>query len=155
VLAILGVLLLGVIYRSAFTVAPKQTPEVSAPEPMPPQPVATITASNLFREYRENEVAADARYKEPYVEVYGILESINNDLLDRPYIVFRTTNTFSGIRCFFDATAKPLLARLQRGERFSVIGKCDGELAGDVILKGCRFGGNPPVGVDSAAPGTR
>lgn len=46
------------------------------------------TATELYREYNANEVAADAKYKNKWVQVRGRVASVAKDMAGTPYIAF-------------------------------------------------------------------
>jgi hypothetical protein len=45
-------------------------------------------AKRIFKDYRENEVAADGKYKGKWFVVTGKVSEISKDFRDKPYLVF-------------------------------------------------------------------
>lgn len=130
-----GIGVLGNIGRnSSSTVSNNGT--VSQPAKNTKTPVAELTASQLFSAYEDNEVAADNAYKGKWIKVSGTVESIGKDILDDPYIAFKTGDLAFSVQVYFDDASK--LGSIKKGQRLTVIGKCDGKL-GNVFVKYAFF----------------
>lgn len=98
--------------------------------------VANVTATQLFSEYRENEVAADEKYKGKSVVVTGEVESIGKDITDTMYVTLKTKSSVFGIQAFFSDAHKSTVASMKKGQRLSVKCQCDGKMM-NVLLKHC------------------
>lgn len=48
---------------------------------------ASATAVQIYDQYNANEVAADAKYRDKWVQVTGKLQSVAKDITDDPYLV--------------------------------------------------------------------
>lgn len=97
-----------------------------------------ISAEDLVGAYLENEIAADQLYKDKYVNVSGIVESIAKDILGHPFILLKSKH-FIKVQCtFYDPKAIPVLARLKPGQKISVEGICLGKFLNVQI----KCGGN-------------
>lgn len=78
--------------------------------------VVTVSATSLFREYEQNEVATDMRLKGKIVEIHGAITGVNKDFWDSVYVTLRTPNQF------MDASVRPIksdidkIARLRKGQ---------------------------------------
>ena len=93
----------------------------------------------LFRQYEANQVAADAKYEDRILQVTGIVDSIGKDILGRIYITFKVDGEqIFSVQCFFEDRFKDEVARLKKGQKTVLIGKCRGKL-GNVLLVGCHF----------------
>src|SRR6266852_4648886 len=79
-----------------------------------PAPVMTVSAQQLASAYKDNEVAADERYKGKVIAVTGIIDSIGKDTLDTPYVVLGGGDRFSitSVQCMFGDEYKSQLAVL-------------------------------------------
>lgn len=97
---------------------------------------STITATQLFKEYEDNEVLADKRYKDKYFYVEGVIGDIGRDILDDIYVVLKTNNLMFGVQCYIED--EELVAQLKKGMKITVYGKCDG-LLGNVGMKDCKL----------------
>ena len=84
----------------------------------------TISASKLYKEYNENEIAADEKYKGKIIEVTGVIRDIGNDIMDNAYITLVGNEYFGDIQCYFNE--KSVVAKLSKGKRITVIGSCSG-----------------------------
>ena len=97
-----------------------QSPKVTSDS----NPSVTISASKLYKEYNENEIAADEKYKGKIIEVTGVIRDIGNDIMDNAYITLVGNEYFGDIQCYFNE--KSVVAKLSKGERITVIGSCSG-----------------------------
>ncbi|MEO9484375.1 MAG: hypothetical protein ABJG47_13040 [Ekhidna sp.] len=97
---------------------------------------STISARQLFKQYEDNEVLADKRYKDKYFYVEGVISDIGKDILDDIYVVLKTDNVMFGVQCYIDD--EELVAQLEKGMKVTFHGKCDGVL-GSVGMKNCTF----------------
>ena len=97
-----------------------QSPKVTSDS----NPSVTISASKLYKEYNENEIAADEKYKGKIIEVTGVIRDIGNDIMDNAYITLVGDEYFGDIQCYFNE--KSVVAKLSKGKRVTVIGSCSG-----------------------------
>ena len=95
-----------------------------------------VTASDLYREYRSNEVAADEKYKGKILTVTGTVESVGKDIADTPYVAIKAGDVIGSVQCMFSEQYSSDLASLHKGDEVKIRGKCDGKF-GNVILRGC------------------
>ena len=107
-----------------------QSPKVTSDS----NPSVTISASKLYKEYNENEIAADEKYKGKIIEVTGVIRDIGNDIMDNAYITLVGNEYFGDIQCYFNE--KSVLASLSKGKRITVMGSCSG-LMMNVHLNDC------------------
>ena len=99
-----------------------QNPKVTSDS----NPSVTISASKLYKEYNENEIAADEKYKGKIIEVTGVIRDIGNDIMDNAYITLVGNEYFGDIQCYFKE--KSVVAKLSKGKRITIIGSCSGLL---------------------------
>ena len=97
-----------------------QSPKVTSDS----NPSVTISASKLYKEYNENEIAADEKYKGKIIEVTGVIRDIGNDIMDNAYITLVGNEYLGDIQCYFNE--KSVVAKLSKGKRITVIGSCSG-----------------------------
>ena len=97
-----------------------QSPKVTSDS----NPSVRISASKLYKEYNENEIAADEKYKGKIIEVTGVIRDIGNDIMDNAYITLVGNEYFGDIQCYFNE--KSVVAKLSKGKRVTVIGSCFG-----------------------------
>lgn len=101
-------------------------------------PEYTLDAETLGREYVENEVRADLRYKGKVVRVVGMcgnIEKIGFD--DTPSFTLHTPKGAADIGCQFSKNQEHVLADLKAWEIVAVRGVCQGKIFATVILRGC------------------
>jgi len=100
----------------------------------------TVSASTIVDDYKNNEVAADEKYKGKVVEVSGTIESIAKDVMDTMYVTLAGGGEFEmrSVQCYFADSEKDKLASLSKGSRLTVKGRCEG-LMMNVQLKGCTI----------------
>ena len=92
-----------------------------------------VDASNLYDEYKDNEVAADAKYKGKVVEVSGEIDHISSSFGKSSV----TLGGMLGATCYFSKSEEGVLASLSKGQVITVRGTVDGKLMG-VNLKNCH-----------------
>ena len=78
---------------------PAETPQIPSYE------VIEISAGQLYQEYRNNEVAADLKYKGKMLKVTGIVRTVGEDILGNPYVVIvGDKNDWRGVQCLYPET---------------------------------------------------
>lgn len=103
--------------------------------------VIEISAADLFAEYDDNAVAADAKYKGKKLKVTGIVSDIGTDILDQVYVSLDTGEYFFTIQCYFsDKDEESKVAQLSKGDEIAVLGTCEG-MTLNVALKRCEIVG--------------
>lgn len=98
---------------------------------------AEISAEKLFSAYDANEVAADNNYKGKQLLITGTVNEISKDFTDAIIVQLDGGGYIQEVWCYFD-DAKAA-ANLSKGDRISVIGKCDGFVMKNVIVKDCKL----------------
>lgn len=154
--------LIGLILLLAALLACKEeTPRTSAaPEPAapaaPPKPTSApgtapssavkgsvvVKIDNLLSDYKDNEVAADAKYKGKRVTVVGVVKEIKKDFLDSPYVILGRNRgsdfEIPQAQCSFDENATSTLVKLKKGDVVGLLCECDGLLM-NVQLTDCKL----------------
>ena len=88
--------------------------------------VIEITSINLSKEYEQNEISADNKYKGKFVEVSGQIDDIGKDILDDMYITLKGSNFMNGVQVYFDDGDGNIVASLSKNTRVTVVCKVDG-----------------------------
>lgn len=102
-------------------------------------PMIEVNAYDLMKEYKENEVAADQKYKGKVFKVTGVVENIGTDILDDVYITLETEDGFYSIQCYFSKQSEiDKVASLQKGQQITLEGRCSG-MTLNVIMKNCEI----------------
>lgn len=127
-----GLFALGVL-GSMFGVTPTESGggRPKSMEELPPR----VLAYDLVKQYAENEVAADERYKGKKLWVGGTVERVGKDIMDDSYVALKGMDIRS-VQCFFEDEKQ--LATLKVGSRIVIEGECDG-LMMNVLLKDCSI----------------
>lgn len=95
----------------------------------------------MIQEYKDNEVAADEKYKGKTVKVTGLVKDIGKDIFDSSYITINDGKdiTWDYAQCYFknkDEIAK--VANLQKGDTVTLIGKV-GSYSLSLTINKCVF----------------
>lgn len=99
------------------------------------KPDYSVTASQLFKDFSENESKADSLYVGNILIVQGNIKEIihtNNEWI----ILLETNDPFSGISCSLDNPENTSTESLKTGKHITVKGQCSGMLI-DVLLNNC------------------
>ncbi len=99
-----------------------------------------VTAAELIRAYKANEVSADERYKDVPLAVSGTVDSIGKDILDNMYVTLKGDEKyeFTSVQCIFSDEHKSALSSLTKGDHVRVVGICKGKL-GNILLRECSL----------------
>ena len=105
------------------------------------EPELNISATELINAYKENEVKADKTYKGKIVEVNGIVDGIDSDMDDKAVVRLSDGDEFSfdNVQCCIDDENQDKACELKKGENVTIIGKEDGEIAGQPCIKNCKI----------------
>ena len=100
--------------------------------------LANLDAFTLVREYSNNEVAADEKYKGKLLVVSGVIDKIGKDIADAMYVELKGGGEFElrGVQCYCDDSHT--LSGLSNGQWVKIRGTCDG-LMMNVQLKECEI----------------
>lgn len=128
----------GVVRQSVYNAlmnASKNMPE--------PESVISIYATDLYKQYDDNEIAADAKFKDKTVQVTGVIEDFGESW-GSPYVTLKGEDgyyTLSYVYCYFSKDAKFQLANLSKGQTITVKGVCSGMSFLSVSVNKCQLVG--------------
>lgn len=109
------------------------------PDPPPPPKTWTkVTAKELVAAYKENEVAADSKYKGEEVEITGAISSIASDLMDEPLISL-SAGPAEFLSANLSGISKGTAMKLKKGQTITARCVCTGEVIGMPQLKDCTI----------------
>ena len=97
----------------------------------------TIKAPQLTAEYDENEVKADSKYKDETFYVEGIVDAIRKDVMGDIYVMLAGDQSFRNVQCLFGNPGAA--SNLNRGQRVTFQGKCDGLAMMNVMMSDCTL----------------
>ena len=105
------------------------------------EPELNISATELINAYKENEIKADKMYKGKIVEVNGIVDAIDSGIDDKAIVILSDGDEFSfdNVQCCIDDENQDKACELKKGENVTIIGKADGEIAGQPCIKDCKI----------------
>ena len=98
------------------------------------KPDFVITASELLKEFEDNETAASTRYVNKILEVKGTIASVKPAENNVMNISLMTESDLSSVICTFNAIADP--SAFRTGDDITLRGECSGFLM-DVLLNNC------------------
>lgn len=99
--------------------------------------VITVTASQLYSDYKQNELAADEKYKGEMIEVSGTVASIE-EMFGQKFVSLNTGDIIGKIQCFLDDSEGSKAASLTVGQQITLTGKGDG-MSLNVAMKNCMI----------------
>lgn len=102
-----------------------------------PASTMKVAASELYADYKANQVAADTKYKGKTVEVTGTISNIGKDILDTPYVSLSGGEILSVVQCMFDKSDQTQLGTLSKDTRITLTGKVRGQVITNVLLDNC------------------
>ena len=95
-----------------------------------PEPAAiVVTSDKLASDYKDNQVAADAKYKDKIVEVTGTVDSIGKDVTDSSYVTFEGESHYSvinKIQAYFSKANESSLIDVKKGQKLTLRGRVEG-----------------------------
>lgn len=97
----------------------------------------SVTAVKLATEYKDNQVAADMKYKDKVVEVSGTIDTIGKDILEDSYVSFEGAGIVNRIQCYVSKANEDSIASLSSGQKVTMRGRVDGGTF-NVIVKDCK-----------------
>jgi hypothetical protein len=99
-----------------------------------------VYAREIVAAYKENEIAADARFKGKTITVTGEVATIGKDILDTPYVTLSAepVDSFRTVQASFSRDAADELAGLRKGQTISVVCRSNGLLM-NVLLDRCAI----------------
>lgn len=135
----MAVIVVGVLAgKNADT--PVNTNDVATPDLSAQDPPLPVSAPALLAAYEENEVAANAKYKNKRLIVSAHIKSIEAGMGDRPYLSlagghgqFEIASPQARMAWSEDAA----VAKLRKGQAVKLLCVGDSELAGIPMLKDC------------------
>ena len=108
-------------------------------EPAKVVPQVTVTSVNISKEYSENEVAADAKYKGKLIEISGKIYSIDNGISDNEIIIRLSDGKYdiNNSWCYMNESEREKAIALKKGQQVTLIGKGDSATMSSPVLKDC------------------
>ena len=133
---VLAVLIGGfIVAAAALSASDHEERKAAAAVEVQSAPAIEVTADQLHKDYKANEVSADSTYRGKILRVTGAVKSINKGITDRPYIILWTTNEYEGVHANF--ADEGTLGTLKIGDHITVRCRGDMMIIGSPMLKDC------------------
>lgn len=104
-----------------------------------PAAAISVSAEQLRKDYKTNEVSADERYRGKPLLVTGTVKSIKKDILDNPYVELSTSEMFENVDAHFADGATAALGKLAPGNKITVSCVGNNVVIGSPQLKDCSL----------------
>jgi hypothetical protein len=96
--------------------------------PAPPAPsikrlIFQVAADDLYSQYSANEVATDERIGNAELEINGVVDAIDKDMLNHADVMLRTSDEFDRVILMLVDTDHTKAAALSKGQ--TVVARCD------------------------------
>lgn len=79
--------------------------------------IIEISAIKLAREYRSNEVSADVKFKNNFIFIQGIVDTVSKDAFDNIVVSLKTDNQFLSVMARFDKNVSVITGLEGGGEK--------------------------------------
>jgi hypothetical protein len=103
-----------------------------------PDPAIAVTADRLTEDYARDAKAADARYKDKWLLVEGVVAELKDAKSGADSVIFEGAAEKDGkklhIKAAYPADRKPDFAALKKGDKVKIKGECAGEFLGTISL---------------------
>ena len=96
----------------------------------------SISTTELYRQFSENEVQANQQYLDKIVQVRGVLQTINRGEGGSLNLILDGGSEMGGVICEIPNDNVPEGLNLQTGKELTIKGQCTGFLM-DVVLVKC------------------
>ena len=97
-----------------------------------------VSATQLFREFSQNETAANAKYFNKIINISGKLKSIDKDHSGTVSLSLDAGDPINGVSCELDPRHVSDAQQVHAGDSVTVTGTCAGLLT-DVVLSRCAI----------------
>ncbi len=101
-------------------------------------PAYNLTPEQLYSEFDNNKVAAEAKYNDKIVTITGPIHDIGKDVMDTAYIVIGG-NGLDGVQCMFPEGQEATISKLSKGQVVTAKGKVSGQPLGNVLVFDCSL----------------
>ena len=110
----------------------------SKPKDIEDKDYIKVDYKKLYKDYDENAIAADEKYKDKLIQITGNIKDIFREVMGHPYVTFSVDGHFQSVQAVFDKNEEKNVAKLKKGQSITVRGKCTGKRI-DVMLDNCKI----------------
>jgi len=121
------------------TATTQPEPTIQNDQPPSDEIPADVTAKKLFSDYSENEVSADALYKNKLLRVSGTVRSIDKNLLNDIVVRLSAGQMFESVAAFLPKSQTDAAAKLRKGQPITVLCRGRGMVMRTPDLKSCQI----------------
>lgn len=136
----IGLLVLGAIFGGSNKDNGSESKATAKPEEQK-QEVQKVEMLSFVKEFDENQLSAEDKYKGKYVEFSGYVKNISEDITGSPFLAInpKSDQYYFGtyVQCFFKEKSE--LTTLKNGQKITVQGKVDGQTLGNILIKDCKI----------------
>ena len=100
-------------------------------------PAIAVSATALDKEYDDNVVSADGKYKGKVLEVTGKVVRVAKEQFGRLTVELDAAEGNSSVDCEFSESSRDQLVGLAPGQTITIRGMCQGKVADSVTLEKC------------------
>lgn len=101
--------------------------------------VAKMSAPSLYLVYSKNEIDADDKYKDKYLEVDGYVDVVGKNIVGSPYITLLTNDLVGRVQCMIADQDVSKAAKIKKGQFVTLVGMCNGKELMNIVLYECVF----------------
>ena len=99
---------------------------------------ANLTAKGLYKEFTDNEIAAENKYKGKKVNISGKISSIKKNIANQP-VINLDAGPLSYISCRFDKNYEDKLIGLKKGQTVGLNCKVEYKMVTSIFLCDCNI----------------
>ena len=93
----------------------------------------------LHKDYMDNPIAADEKYKGKVLELTGQVDIIDREIAGNPYVTFEV-DLLENVRITFKKSEESKVTKLVKGQTITIRGKCKGTLLSTTVaLDNCEL----------------
>lgn len=100
-------------------------------------PPIEVSPYKLWKDYDDNEVAADLIYKNKYVIMSGKINEISRNFSDAICIAIDIGDEIHDISCTLSPECADEVSLLKKGQNITIRGTCDGKIVTLIGLNDC------------------
>lgn len=116
----------------------KQVTETKQEVSTPKVPEVKVKAATFISEYNSNEVGADKKYKDKFIEITGSVHSVGV-MFDQPFVLIQggQYDVFM-VQCMINNKNKDSVADLSKGQNVTMAGTVEGKSL-HIEVKDCQL----------------
>ena len=113
----------------------------ATPAPTPAPAAVSVTATELTKAYKDNEIAANDKFKGKQLMVSGKIESIEAGITDKPELVLAANVDYgmSNPRATLADSDLDKAKSLKKGQNIKMLCVGNSEVAGTPMLEDCKI----------------